>query len=133
MTEKLGINAVYNVFFVGMGGFFGANLRYLITLGSRFFFGAQFPFGTWVVNMIGSFALGYFHALFMQKYNFPMQFQLFITTGFLGALTTFSTFNLESYLFIQNGEIKKAMINIFGSILLGIAAVIAGYMLASRQ
>ena len=122
-----------NIFYIGAGGFIGANLRYVVGLASKSLFGPYFPVGTWIVNIVGSFALGYLHSFFLQRSDVSLQTQFFLTTGLLGAVTTFSTFNLESYLLFQNGEIKKALLNTLGSVFLGLLALAIGYMVATRR
>jgi CrcB protein len=113
---------------VGIGGFFGAVSRYLI---SGFFVGYSFPLGTLLVNLIGSFLMGTLFAL-SRKVDIDEPLRLALTTGFLGALTTFSTFSLETLNLLQRGEITlgitSILLNVFGTIF----AVFLGVTLTSK-
>lgn len=119
------------IFGIMLGGAVGALGRYLTTfyvqkgLGSSL---GNFPMGTLTVNIIGAFTLSFL--LFSDYFGLSQNWKLAIGTGFLGALTTFSTFELESYELISNGRYILAFINILGSITLGLIAVFLGHRLA---
>ena len=105
---------------IGSGGFFGAILRaYLNGLISNRL-PHDLPFGTLGVNLIGSFIMGILVAYFMYSTIFSLQVKSFLSTGILGALTTYSTFAIESFLLLEGGHILLALTNIslnaFGSI-----------------
>jgi len=107
---------------IGSGGFLGAILRaYLNGLISHKL-PHDLPFGTLGVNLIGSFIMGSLIAYFMYSNIFSVHMKSFLTTGVLGALTTYSTFAIESFLLLEGGSIMLAFINIslnaFGTILM---------------
>ena len=107
---------------VGFGGFLGANLRlYLNGVVNNSVTLFSLPLGTLAVNLIGSFLIGFLFA-YIQSYPFPIYLKTFLITGFLGALTTFSTFAYESLLLLEGGEFGYAFLNIslniFGTILM---------------
>jgi len=105
---------------IGSGGFIGAISRaYLNGLISHKF-PHTLPFGTLGVNLIGSFIMGVLIAYFMYATFSSLHLKSFLTTGILGALTTYSTFAIESFLLLESGNIAMAMANIalnaFGSV-----------------
>jgi len=112
--------------FIGAGGFFGAISRYLIATNTQKMFDTFFPIGTLTVNVLGSFIIG-FAAMFFAQTVEP-EYKAFIITGFLGALTTFSTFSLENITMLQDGEITKVVINIFLNVTLTLSATLLAIM-----
>lgn len=118
-------------FLVGFGGFFGAIARYLIARGSAGLLGVTFPYGTFIINVSGSFLLGVL-ATWVGERLVPGsdQIRLFFAIGFLGAYTTFSTFEFETQALFEDGSWLLALTNIFGSLFLGLVAVRAGIVLA---
>lgn len=113
---------------IGCGGFFGAILRYLIAGWVYSLSGGGFPLGTLLVNLIGSFLLGLVLGLADHLVLHP-QVMLFLTIGLLGAFTTFSTLSYESWALIEVGSYAKAVLNMAGSLLLGLVAVLLGLTL----
>lgn len=97
---------------IGSGGFIGAVLRaYLNGLISHKF-PHELPYGTLGVNLIGSFIMGVLVAYFMYTSFFSLHTKSFLSTGVLGALTTYSTFAIESFLLLEGGHILLALANI---------------------
>ena len=112
---------------IGTGGFLGAIARaYSIHLVNKHI-PLEFPLGVLIVNVIGSFIIGILFAIFAH-YTFSDSIKAFLTTGFLGALTTYSTFAIESFFLLQTSlllGITNMVLNLFGAIL----AAASGYKL----
>ncbi len=107
---------------IGSGGFIGAILRaYLNGLISHKI-PHVLPFGTLGVNLLGSFIMGALFAYFMQNSAIPIHLKSFLTTGLLGALTTYSTFAIESFWMIEGGSLMLAALNmslnVFGTVMM---------------
>jgi CrcB protein len=111
---------------IGLGGFLGANARYLVGSWCIERFGRSFPYGTLVVNVSGSFILGFFLVLITDRVVLHPHWRLFFAIGFLGAYTTFSTFSFESIALLQNRALFPALANMVGSVVLGLIAVVMG-------
>lgn len=121
---------MFNLIAVFLGGGIGAASRYLITKISTKFFGLAHP-GTFSANIIGCFLIGYIFGVTMQKAeSFPPALKLFLTVGFLGGLTTFSTFSCESFCFLKDGKIFHCALYMLLSFTVGLIATFAGFMLA---
>ena len=120
------------ILWVGLGGFLGANARYLLggVISERW--GGIFPWGTFVINITGSFILGFFLAFAQERPWVQPNFRLLFAVGFVGGYTTFSTFTYESVRLAQDGELLLAMANVIGSVLTGGVAVMAGIILGER-
>jgi CrcB protein len=113
---------------VGAAGFFGAIARFFVaTLFGNL--GKAFPIGTLVINVSGSLFLGWF-LTYCTSRNVSDMTKLAIGTGFVGAYTTFSTFMFESNSLIDNAQGLAAILNLLGSLILGILAVRLGIMIA---
>lgn len=118
---------------VGLGGFLGANARYLVGSFVGSWYGARFPLGTFIINISGAFALGVIGTLVTDRLvPRPDELRLLIGIGFLGAYTTFSTFSYESHTLFDDGAWMSGISNLFVSPLLGLFAVHLGIVLARR-
>ncbi|MCK8046985.1 MULTISPECIES: fluoride efflux transporter CrcB [Shewanella] len=117
-----------NVLFVALGGSIGAVFRYLISLLMLQVFGSGFPFGTLMVNILGSFLMGVIFAL-GQVSELSPEIKAFIGVGMLGALTTFSTFSNETLLLMQEGYLVKAILNVVVNVGVCIFVVYLGQQL----
>jgi CrcB protein len=115
---------------IGAAGALGAVSRHLLESLINRQWGDAFPWGTFVVNMSGSFVLGVLVGLFAQRLDVPLWLQAGATAGFLGAYTTFSTLSLQLYRSTVTGHAAIAAVNAFGSLLVGVLAVYAGILLA---
>lgn len=114
---------------IGLGGFLGANARYLVANWAARRFGARFPYGTFLINISGSFILGFFLALLQERAFLHPHYRLFFAVGFLGAYTTFSTFTYESLRLIQEGSFLLGFVNIVGSAVVGLLGAFCGFVL----
>ncbi len=111
---------------IGLAGFVGAILRYLLSGWVYAVVGSKLPYGTLAVNVLGSLLVGLFYVVFVERGLFSEEARLIITVGFLGALTTFSTFSLETYLLANEGYGFVSLINVAASVLLCLVAVLIG-------
>ena len=98
--------------YIALGGAVGACLRYFLSQQALIWFGKEFPFGTLLVNVLGSLIIGFLYTLIAQGYVQLIPWRTFIGIGFLGALTTFSTFSMDTLLLLQQGAWIKASLNI---------------------
>jgi len=117
------------VLMIGVGGFFGAIARYLVDGWIIARTGASFPWGTLVVNLSGSFALGLLFALAVERGVLPAEIRGPVLIGFIGAYTTFSTLALESWRLVEEGSYLLGAANLVGSMFLGLIAILAGLLL----
>lgn len=116
---------------ISLGGILGANARYLVTGWVTQRFGLVFPWGTFLINISGSFVLGLFIA-YMARHPAYHHSRLFFAVGFLGAYTTFSTFSVESLQLIQNGRVLSALSYVVSSVALGLAGAWVGFLFGQR-
>jgi fluoride exporter len=114
------------VFLVGLGGFAGAIARYVVDGWVSQRNGTAFPAGTLVINLTGSFLLGLLFAWVLERGVLPADVRAPVMIGFLGAYTTFSTFMLESWRLVEDGAWVLALVNLGGSLGLGLVAVLGG-------
>lgn len=115
-----------SLLFVAMGGAVGAMLRYGISSGIYTWFGRSFPYGTLVVNVLGSFAIGLLSILLIEKFDVPHEVRLALVVGVLGALTTFSTFSWDTLDLMQQGMMQKAFFNVLLNVVICIGAAWIG-------
>ena len=115
---------ITTLFAIGIGGFFGAISRFLISTYMQKLTGSLFPVGTLTVNVLGSFIIG-FLVLYFENIVSPNQ-KAMLVTGFLGALTTFSTFSYETVTMLQESLYYRALINITLHVILSLAGTIVG-------
>lgn len=92
--------------------------------------GARFPFGTMAVNLLGCFLIGFFAVVTEEKFLLSPEVRLLITVGFLGGLTTFSTFILETANLVRDGQALPAFVNVLVSVCVGFLAFRMGVLLA---
>lgn len=114
---------------VASGGALGAVGRYLASGWVQDLTGGFFPWGTFLVNAVGSFLLG-FSVVWLQTTLASAEMRTLVTIGFLGSFTTFSTFSFETVAMLRDGEWWRAGGYTLGSVTLGVAAVVAGGALA---
>jgi fluoride exporter len=114
---------------VAAGGALGSVARYLAGIGATRMFGLGFPWGTLIINILGSFLIGAFAEMFALKWDLPQEARVFLTVGICGGFTTFSTFSLDAYVLMERGDWWPAFAYIAGSVLLSIAALVGGLQL----
>jgi CrcB protein len=117
---------------VGMGGFCGAIARYAVGVWCDAFWRRDFPLATFLVNVSGCFILGFFLTLAAERLPFDPRWRLFVATGFVGAYTTFSTFEYETQRLTTTGALGWAVVNVLTSVIAGYLAVKLGVALARR-
>jgi fluoride exporter len=113
---------------VGVGGALGSILRFWLGsyIGSRM--GARFPYGTMIINITGSFLVGFVLAVMTAKTQLSPNWRYLIPIGFIGGYTTFSSFEYEALRTIQDGQVGLGLLYVGASVCLGFAAVWVGVM-----
>lgn len=114
-----------NVLLVAAGGAIGAAARYLVGLWVAGRFGADFPWGTFLVNVTGSFLIGVVLVL-VERGALPPGARLLLAVGVLGGYTTFSSFSYETLQLLGGGSLGPLLLNAFGQLLAGLLAVYLG-------
>ena len=121
---------MYTYLAIAFGGALGALSRYWLTVSIERFNGTGFPLGTFMVNLLGSFLIGLLYILFAEKLSVADQWRPVIITGFLGAMTTFSTFSLDALLLFQQGHYNTALFYVLNSVMICIFAAYVGMQIA---
>ena len=115
------------VLIIGVGGFIGSVARYAMAQYINISWPSSFPAGTFVVNIIGCLLIGIFFGMFERGGLFNAEWRLFLTVGFCGGFTTFSTFSNDNLLLLKAGEYFYLSLYVFLSLLLGLFATWLGY------
>ncbi|MAU23794.1 MAG: fluoride efflux transporter CrcB [Chloroflexi bacterium] len=115
-----------NILLVSLGGAIGAALRFTITPQIDKLFISNFPYGIFIVNIIGCFFIGLIASLFENKLMLSENLKIFLIVGFLGSLTTFSTFALDNFNFINQKNFYLLFLNLFLTNFLGLFMVLLG-------
>lgn len=113
---------------VALGGAIGASLRYLTFLGTARLLGPGFPWGTLMVNMVGSFLMGLFFVFLAERDM--MRLAPFLMTGVLGGFTTFSAFSLDALVLWNKGHEAFAALYVGASVVLSLGALVVAILLA---
>lgn len=111
---------------ISIGAMLGANARYWLGLWITQSVASRFPWGTFTVNVLGSFLLGLIVAFQLVRNPLPTNLGLLLGVGFMGSFTTFSTFSVETWLLIQEGHWLMALLYSLGSLVAGLAGVWLG-------
>jgi len=117
---------------IAAGGAVGALLRYLTSTAVHTRLGTAFPYGTLLVNVIGSLLMGFLYIWLLERMVEGTVLRAFLLVGLLGAFTTFSTFSLETLNLVETGQAGRALVNVLASVTLCIGAAGLG-VLAARQ
>jgi CrcB protein len=114
------------------GGALGALLRYWVSSGIYTLAGRDFPYGTLVVNVFGSLAMGFLYIWLLERVPGSVATRAFLLIGLLGAFTTFSTFSVETLNLVEAGQVGRAVLNMLLSVVLCVGAAALGIMLARQ-
>ena len=114
------------------GGALGAVLRFSMSSNIYRVFGREFPYGTLAVNVLGSLLMGLFFILIIERGTLSAEWRSVIMIGFLGAFTTFSTFSIETLALLESGELSRAVLNIFLSVVLCLGATWLGLVIGRQ-
>lgn len=114
---------------VALGGAIGSVSRYLVGIGAGELFGRNFPWGTLIINVTGSFLIGAFVGLFATRWDLSQPMRIFLTVGICGGYTTFSTFSLDTYYLIERGQTWPSFAYMVASVALSVGALIAALRL----
>lgn len=126
------LETIGKILSVGVGGALGAVARYLINLSPASTLFDKFPFPTFLINVSGSFLIGFFLILLTDKIQVSDNLRMAIIVGFLGAFTTFSTFESEILGLVRERQTMMALIYLFLSVFVGFVGVISGVALGRR-
>lgn len=118
------------IFLLALGGALGTLCRYEVNVWAGHY-EAAIPFGTMVVNVLGSFLMGFLVFYFGNHAELSPLLKLFLTTGFLGGFTTFSTYNMEMVGLLLEGNVHYAVFYFLGNVVLGVMACYAGVWMST--
>lgn len=122
---------ITNVLAIAAGAVPGALSRYQLTEWTKAKFGTKFPYGTFVINLTGCLAMGFFFTISKGITGYPKELDLLIRTGFLGSYTTFSTYGFDTLSLWRNKQTASTAFYWAGSAILGLIAVMIGVAIAN--
>ena len=117
---------------VGVGGFLGSVVRYLLSTLISFDSPTSIPLGTFLVNVIGCFVIGVIYS-FSERFMIGSEVRLFLATGVCGGFTTFSAFSAESIVLFRDGNYTFAVLYILSSVIVGLLATIFGWWIVKSM
>lgn len=117
---------------IAAGGALGALLRFWVANSVAAWLGRGFPYGTLIINVSGSLAIGILYVLLVERFDVSPLWRPLLIVGLLGAFTTFSSFSLETLLLIESGETMKAAANVLLSVVLCLGATTLGLWLGRQ-
>lgn len=119
-----------NLLIIALGGALGAVIRFLLGNGVSRALGSALPYGTFVINIVGCFAMGLLMTIIVDREMLPAAWRLFLCVGFLGGFTTFSSFGYEALMLLTEGRLLAVLAYVGGSVVLGLVAAAAGVLCA---
>ena len=119
-----------NLMMIALGGALGAVSRFLLGNAVSKAIGSALPYGTFVINVIGCFAMGLLMTLIVDREMLPAAWRLFLCVGFLGGFTTFSSFGYEALMMLTEGRLLVVLAYVGGSVALGLVAAGLGVLCA---
>lgn len=115
---------------IALGGSIGAVLRYITGVYSAKLLGTWLPYGTLIVNIVGSFILSFFMIIFLEKLSLDPLWRMFVAVGFCGSYTTLSSITYETLSILMDGDYFRALLNVFLNFFLSFLSAILGIFLA---
>ncbi|MCG7914651.1 camphor resistance protein CrcB [Candidatus Thiodiazotropha endoloripes] len=123
---------MYQLLVIASGGAVGALFRFWVSSGVYGVLGRGFPYGTLVVNVLGSLVMGFLYVLFIERMAVSTEWRAGLLIGFLGAFTTFSTFSMETLNLLEQAEVLKAGLNVLLSVVACLLACWLGLVLGRQ-
>ena len=120
---------MHHLIMVFVGGAVGSVFRYLVSLGMSRWLGAGFPYGTLTVNVSGALCMGFLYVLIVERASLSTEWRSLLLVGLLGGFTTFSSFSMETLLFILDAAWLKAVVNTLLNVILCLLAAWIGLLL----
>lgn len=120
------------LFAIALGGALGAVMRFGVSSGVYYWLGKGFPWGTLVVNVLGSLTMGILTVIMIERLNVSADVRAAVLTGGLGAFTTFATFSVETVGLIEQGDVIKAGLNMLVSVLVCVGMCWVGLLLGRQ-
>lgn len=120
------------ILYIALGGGLGSVLRYLTSLGMAKYFHSNFPYGTFVANVVGCLLIGLFFGYFEKQNTLSQDLKFFLITGLCGGYTTFSTFSNENIQLMQTNQMGTALLYTASTILIGFTATWMGLLMVSK-
>lgn len=121
---------MFKIFLAGLGGFIGSGLRYVLSTMVYRLLGTDFPYGTFVVNVLGSFLIGFLMGLVENGVPISPNWRVFVAIGLFGGFTTFSSFSYETVELLKQGAVFTAVANVVYTVLNCLAATWVGGIFA---
>jgi CrcB protein len=125
-TSGCRLMSIKLLLYIALGGALGSVGRYLLTALVSKYLNTSYPYGTMIINVSGSFALGCLLSSLLLKWSPSLEARAFLQVGVLGAFTTFSTFSMDAYYQITRGDYLDAAVYVSVSVVLGVIALIIG-------
>jgi CrcB protein len=123
---------MHRLLWICFAGALGTGTRHLVGLWSGQHFGTDYPYGTFIVNVTGCFLIALVMRVSLQVTTFPVNLRFALTTGFMGGLTTYSSFNFETTKLLLDGKRSTALLNLGTTLMFCFIAGILGLMLADK-